>query len=266
MASWRETFSRKKFRDPKTMMVTQLNRCLGIFDLTLLGVGITIGAGLYVLTPEIARKFTGPSVVVSYFIAASASALAGLCYAEFGCRVPKAGSVYAYSYSIMGELCAFIIGWDLILEYSIGLSSVAKATSSYLDALFDDRIKNLTISAIGEIHVKGIAQYPDLLSVVLIFGIALISLIGMKETSRFNTLVTVLTMLPIIVIVFAGLYYADIKNWTDDFAPYGASGILTGAGTLFYAFVGFDVIATTAEEVRNPGRTIPISIVLTLGK
>ena len=166
----------------------------------------------------------------------------------------------------MGELCAFIIGWDLILEYSIGLSSVAKATSSYLDALFDDRIKNLTISAIGEIHVKGFAQYPDLLSVVLIFGIALISLIGMKETSRFNTLVTVLTMLPIIVIVFAGLYYADIKNWTDDFAPYGASGILTGAGTLFYAFVGFDVIATTAEEVRNPGRTIPISIVLTLGK
>ena len=102
MASWRETFSRKKFRDPKTMMVTQLNRCLGIFELTLLGVGITIGAGLYVLTPEIARKFTGPSVVVSYFIAASASVLAGLCYAEFGrpvwqwqdqLRVPVAASL-----------------------------------------------------------------------------------------------------------------------------------------------------------------------------
>ena len=266
MDSWLKTFTRKKFVDQETLTSTPLRRCLGILDLTFLGIGSTIGAGLYVLTGNVARNIAGPGVVISYFIAAIASILSGLCYAEFGARVPKAGSCYAYSYVTIGELCAFIIGWDLILEYVIGVSSVAKASSSYLDALFDDRIKNFTISAIGEIHAKGIAKYPDLLAVVLILILTLILLVGIKGTSRFNTLLTALTVFPVFFVVCVGLYYAEIKNWTDNFAPYGASGIMSGAATCFFAFIGFDVIATTGEEARNPGRGIPISIILTLSK
>lgn len=258
-------FTRKKFVDPRTLTSTQLNRCLSIFDLTVLGIGSTLGAGIYVLAGDVARNVAGPSIVISFAIAAIASILSGLCYGEFGARVPKAGSAYVYSYVAIGELCAFVIGWNLILEYVIGTSSVARAWSSYFDSLFDGRIKNFTISTIGEIHVTGLAEYLDVLSVLVILGLTVVLLVGIKKTSWFNTVFTMINMFVVAFIVCVGVYYAEPKNWTN-FAPYGASGILAGAATCFYAFIGFDVIATTGEEARNPSRGIPISIVLALSK
>ncbi|KAL9955396.1 hypothetical protein ACROYT_G036709 [Oculina patagonica] len=257
-------FTRKKIVDPNTLTLTQLNRCLSIFDLTVLGIGSTLGAGIYVVAGDVARNDAGPSIVVSFSIAAVASILSGLCYGEFGARVPKAGSAYVYSYVTIGELCAFVIGWNLILEYVIGTSSVARAWSSYFDSIFDDRIKNFTISTIGEIHLTGLAEYLDVLSVIVILILTFVLLVGIKKTSLFNTLFTAINLFIIVFVVCVGVYYAEPKNWTDNFAPYGASGILAGAATCFYAFIGFDVIATTGEEARNPSRGIPISIVLAL--
>ena len=259
-------FTRKKFLASGSLISTQLNRCLSVFDLTALGVGSTLGAGIYVLAGDVARNDTGPSIVIAFTIAAIASILSGLCYAEFGARVPKAGSAYVYSYVTIGELCAFVIGWNLILEYVIGTSSVARAWSSYFDSIFDDRIKNFTISAIGEIRVPGIAKYLDFVSVLVIAILTCVSIIGIKKTSRFNSVFTGINLFVVLFVVGVGACYAEPKNWTDNFMPYGVSGVMSGAATCFYAFVGFDVIATTGEEARNPSRAIPISIVLSLSK
>ena len=266
MDSLLRSFNRKKIVDPSTLTSTELNRCLSIFDLTVLGIGSTLGAGIYVLAGDVARHDTGPSIVLSFLIAGIASILSGMCYGEFGARVPKAGSAYVYSYVTIGELCAFVIGWNLLLEYVIGTSSVARAWSSYFDSLFDGAIKNLTISTLGEMHASGIAEYPDVLSVVVVLILTTVLVVGIKKTSWFNTLFTGINLFVILFIICVGAFYARPKNWSSSFMPYGMSGVMTGAATCFYAFVGFDVIATTGEEARNPSRAIPISIVLSLGK
>ena len=204
MAYLLNSFTRKKFVDPETLTSTQLSRCLSIFDLTVLGIGSTLGAGIYVLAGDVARNDAGPSIVISFAIAAIASILSGLCYGEFGARVPKAGSAYVYSYVAIGELCAFVIGWNLILEYVIGTSSVARAWSAYFDSLFDGRIKNFTISTIGEVHVKGLAEYLDVLSVLVVLGLTVVLVVGIKKTSWFNTVFTAINMFVILFIVCVG--------------------------------------------------------------
>ena len=266
MAFLVKRFTQKKIVDSKALSQSELSRCLSIFDLTSLGIGSTLGAGIYVLAGEVARSIAGPSIVISFFIAAIASVLSGLCYAEFGARVPKAGSAYIYSYVTVGELCAFIIGWNLFLEYVIGGSSVARAWSDYFDSILNDRIRNFTLSHLGEIHVPGISAYPDFFALFLVLLVTFILAIGVKNSSRFNIIFTGINLTVILFIICVGIYFAKGENWTRDFAPYGVSGVFAGAATCFYAFVGFDVIATTGEEARNPSRAIPISIVLALGK
>ena len=266
MAFLLKRFTQKKIVDSKALSQSELSRCLSIFDLTSLGIGSTLGAGIYVLAGEVARSIAGPSIVISFFIAAIASVLSGLCYAEFGARVPKAGSAYIYSYVTVGELCAFIIGWNLFLEYVIGGSSVARAWSDYFDSILNDRIRNFTMSHLGEIHVPGISAYPDFFALFLVLLVTFILAIGVKNSSRFNIIFTGINLTVILFIICVGIYFAKGENWTRDFAPYGVSGVFAGAATCFYAFVGFDVIATTGEEARNPSRAIPISIVLALGK
>lgn len=264
MGRFAKALTRKKIVDSSTLTSTPLNRCLSTLDLIFVGVGTTIGAGIYVLAADVARNDAGPSIVLSFLIAGIASILSGLCYAEFGARVPKAGSAYVYSYVTIGELCAFVIGWNLILEYVIGISSVARATSSYIDSLFDDRIQNFTLSTIGEIQTAGMAKYPDVLAVLTIFLTTLLQVSGIKKTSWCMTFFAGLTLLVILFVVGVGACYAEPKNWSD-FMPFGFSGVIRGAASCFFAFVGFDVIATTGEEARNPSRAIPVSIISTIG-
>jgi len=273
-------FTRKKSYSVSDTQ-TKLSRCLNTVDLTFLGVGSTLGVGVYVLSGGVARDTAGPSVVLSFLIAGFASALSGLCYAEFGARVPKAGSAYVYSYVTVGELPAFVVGWNLVLEYVIGTASVARGYSGYLDSLMNNTLKN-TFSAAMPININFLADYPDWTAFSITLLLTLVLGVGVQESTRFNNIFTILNLAVVMFVIVAGFAESDVENWSIDvsvaknvtvtgqnlgsggFFPFGFSGMLSGAATCFYGFVGFDAVATTGEETRNPQRSIPIAIVVSL--
>ncbi|XP_064641852.1 high affinity cationic amino acid transporter 1-like [Lineus longissimus] len=274
---------RRKYIDFSRVCETKLERCLSTFDLTALGIGSTLGAGIYVVAGQVARTVAGPSVILSFLIAALASVLAGLCYAEFGARVPKTGSAYVYSYVAVGELWAFIIGWNLILEYVIGTASVARAWSGYFDSLVNNSIKTAFLEHMP-MNLPGLAPYPDFFAFGITLFLSIILSVGVKESSRFNNIFTGLNLIVVAYIIICGFFKMEFSNWTiaadrvppstnpknpdangnGGFFPFGFSGTMAGAATCFYAFIGFDVIATTGEEVKNPQKAIPLGIVFSL--
>ncbi len=202
-------------------------------------------------------------MVISFLIAAIASLLSGLCYIEFATRVPKAGSAYVYTYLTIGEFPAFVIGWNLLFEYSIGAAVVARAFSVYVDSLIGGVIANATTKAIGELNIYGFGASIDFISfgIVILFTILLST--GVKNSSSFNNILTAFNLLIAATIVVAGLFFVKGENWSN-FAPFGVHGVIAGASTCFYTFIGFDIIATTAEEARNPGKSLPLSIIGTI--
>ncbi|XP_015767729.1 PREDICTED: probable cationic amino acid transporter [Acropora digitifera] len=259
--------TRRKRINHEERINTELSKCLTTWDLTSLGIGATLGAGIYVVSGQVAASIAGPAVIISFALAAVTSILSGLCYAEFGARVPKTtGSAYAYSYITVGEIWAFIIGWNLILEYMIGTAADARALSASFDYVIGNVIRNLTLTYIGEINTPGLGTYPDILSFVVTIVVTTVLAIGVKQSSTFSTIFNVLNFLVVLFIVVAGLFFIDTRNWTEGkgYFPYGASGVLSGAATCFYAYVGFDIIATTGEEAKNAPKSIPTAIVASL--
>lgn len=243
------------------------SKCLTTSDLVHLGVGATLGAGTYVVTGQVAAEIAGPAVILSFTIAAITSILSGLCYAEFGARVPNTtGSAYTYSYVTVGEIWAFFIGWNLILEYMIGTAADAAALSGSFDYAIGFRVKKWTLENIGSFNTKYLGDYPDFLSFIFTLLVTVVLAFGVQQSSRFTVFFNFFNMAVVLFIIIVGSIYADIKNWSQEggFFPYGASGVLSGAATCFYAFVGFDIIATTGEEAKDPSKSIPIAIVVSL--
>ena len=258
-------------------------RVLSTLDLTSLGVGSCGGTGMYVVSGMVARTVAGPGVVLSFIIAGIASLLSGFCYAEFGVRVPHtSGSAYTYSYVTVGEFIAFLIGWNMILEYLIGTASGASAISSMIDALFGHRISKWCIANLGQLRsldsigldsntATGLVannntdNYPDILAFAISVAVTFVIMAGVKNSVLFNNVLNSLNFFVWIFIIVTGLFFIDFNNWSiKGFAPNGAEGIMQGAATCFYAYIGFDIIATTGEECKKPHISIPKAIINSL--
>jgi APA family basic amino acid/polyamine antiporter len=265
----------------------ELRKALGPLDLTVFGIGVIIGTGLFVLTGEAAAGYAGPAVALSYVVGGIACALAALCYAEFASSVPVAGSAYTFSYATFGELIAWMIGWDLILEFTLGAAAVAKGWSAYL-------VSTLGILGIelpsGLYAAEGSAFSHDWLALVVIALVTTILVLGIKLSSRFNQVITAIKILVTLFIIGFGIWFIKLENLTPFIPPpkpggeaygsaldayllpsllgidtiYGITGIFTGAALVFFAFIGFDIVATMSEETRNPQRDMPIGILASL--
>src|SRR5262245_8150727 len=238
-----------------------LRRSLGPFHLIALGIGCIIGTGIFVLTGTAASQNAGPALVLSMVISAVGCAFAGLCYAEFAAMVPVAGSAYTYAYATVGEIFAWIIGWDLILEYALSVSTVAVGWSGYFVSLSRDM--GIVIPTALSSPTAGV-NLPALIIVLVVAGLLLI---GVKESADANAWLVAIKSLVLIVFVVAGWSYINRANLTPlvppntgQFGEFGWSGVLRGAGVMFFAFIGFDAVSTAAQEAKNPTRDMPIGI------
>lgn len=280
-----------------------LRKSLSAFNLTTLGIGAVIGAGIFVLTGQAAAQYAGPAIVISFLISGMACLFAGLCYAEFASMIPISGSAYTYAYATMGEFIAWIIGWDLILEYLFAASTVAVGWSGYVVSFLKDfginipaqfttamgtvmvdvpqvgwksltpeLTKNLadTGIAINSLpHLSGVLNLP---AMFIVAAISILLLIGIKESARFNNFMVVIKVFVILLFIGIGFMFVNKANWhpfipknTGVWGHYGWSGIFRGAAVIFFAYIGFDAVSTAAQEAKNPKRDMPIGILGSLG-
>lgn len=259
-----------------------LKKTLSALDLTTLGVGAIIGTGIFVLTGVAAATKAGPAIMLSFAFAGIACVFSALCYAEFASMLPIAGSAYTYAYATVGELLAWIIGWDLILEYTIGASAVSVGWSGYLYKFLQGFGIHIPVwlatdawsfaefahkNAPGQVaippEIMGIPlifNLPAFLIVILLTGLLVI---GIRESARFNAVVVTLKVAVVLFVIIAGLFWIKPENWSP-FFPFGKAGIFAGAAYIFFAFIGFDAVSTTAEEAKNPQRDLPIGIIASL--
>ena len=284
-------------RKPLEMLLAELKgkdrlrRVLGPVALSSLGVGAIIGTGIFVLTGVAAHDKTGPALMLSFVVAGIACIFAALCYAEFASMVPVAGSAYTYAYATLGEMMAWIIGWDLVLEYAVASSTVAHGWSKYFQnfiEVFHWKIpKILSDAPFDYIPEKGqlalTGTYFDLPAVLITFIITAVLVKGIKESTSFNAIMVLIKLAIVVFVIAVGSFYVDAANWTP-FAPFGYTGVsffghpvsgmigkggeplgmLAGASTIFFAYIGFDSVSTHSEEAKNPQRDVPIGIIVSL--
>ncbi|MCT2346069.1 amino acid permease [Niallia taxi] len=246
-----------------TSSVTSLNRVLGAFDLTMLGVGAIVGTGIFVLTGVAAAKYAGPALILSFIIAGLACTFAALCYSEFASMIPESGSAYTYSYVAFGEVIAWILGWDLVLEYGLASAAVASGWSGYFQGLlsgFGIHLPTFMTSA----YNPSAGTYIDIPAIVIVFIITLVLTRGIKESSKMNIIMVIIKLAVVLLFIAVGIWYVKPENWTP-FTPYGFQGVATGAAVVVFAYFGFDAVSTAAEEVKNPQRNLPIGIITALG-
>ncbi len=255
-------FRKKSIQDLvlESQQKSGLKKALGALDLTMLGIGAIIGTGIFVLTGVAAANYAGPALVVSFIVSGLACAFAALVYAEFASMVPVAGSAYTYSYAALGELFAWIIGWDLMLEYALASSTVAIGWSGYFVKLLQGFGINFPVWAIKSSSEGGLLNIPALVITLLI--IWLLSM-GVKESARVNNIIVFVKLIAVVVFIVVAVWYVKPANW-QPFMPFGWKGVFGGAAIVFFAYIGFDSVSTAAEEVKNPQRDLPIGIIASL--
>ncbi len=253
-----------------------LKRHLGAFDLVLLGVGGIIGTGIFVLTGHAAATNAGPAVVISFAVAAVASAFAGLCYAEMASMIPVAGSAYTYAYATMGELVAWIIGWDLILEYLVGAATVSVGWSGYVcdfvrNVIGQDLSPTWTRAPVvwdeASKHLQLTGAVINLPAVFIVLAVTTILVLGIKESARFNGVIVLVKLVVVLMFIAVAAPFVRHENWTPFVPPnqgafgrFGISGILQGATMVFFAYIGFDAVSTAAQETKRPQHDLPVGI------
>lgn len=243
----------------------QLATRLSVFDLIAIGVGATIGAGVYILVGTVAKEQTGPAITISFLIAGIAAGLSALCYAELACRCPSAGSAYHYSYLCVGEGVAWLIGWSLILEYTLGGAAVARGISPNMAVFFGGQ--DSLPAFLSRPTILGIVVDPC--AAVLVFIITGLLCTGIKESSLAQGIITTVNVVALLFIIVVGGYVGFKTQWVGykvpgGYFPFGANGVLAGSATVFFSYVGFDAVTSTAEEVKNPQRDLPIGIGVSL--
>ena len=252
----------------------RLKRVLGRTDLVMLGIGAIIGTGIFVLTGQAAAMYAGPAIVISMVLAGLCAALAGLCYAEFAASVPIAGSAYTYGYATLGEFAAWIIGWDLILEYALGAATVAVGWSGYVVELLDDfgvHIPAILSAAPGTAVALPdggtVAAVLNLPAMVIALLVTVVLVVGVHESAAVNSVIVAIKVAVVCLVIVAGAMFVTTANWhpfvpanTGEFGAFGWSGIARGAAVIFFAYIGFDAVSTAAQEARHPQRDMPIGI------
>jgi APA family basic amino acid/polyamine antiporter len=269
----------------------RLRRALGPFQLTAIGMGAIIGAGIFVTTGAIARQTTGPALILSYVVAGVACFFTALCYAEFASLVPVAGSAYTYAYATLGELLAWVMGWDLVLEYGVGAALVANGWSGYLQSVLSSFGMALPRAVSGPVvrydpqlgHLLATGSVVNLPAVLIVGALMAVLVAGIRESARFNTAMVVVKVGAVLFVVGVGAFYVDPANW-HPFAPYGMAGtgifgktlfghtdaggrpvgMLAGAALAFLSYFGFDAVSAQSEEARRPQRDVPIAILASL--
>ena len=254
----------------------RLKRVLTAWSLTAIGLGATIGTGVFVLTGQVAANQSGPAVTLSLFIAAFGSGLAALCYAELAAFLPVPGSAYSYTYATLGEAVAWFIGWNLLLEYGMSASAVAVSWSAYVVNILAEvgihlptQLTNAPLMAVND-HIAATGAIFNLPAVFIVLAMSVICYVGMRETAGVNTFMVGLKVAIILLFIVAGIAFVDTANWHPYIPPnagsghFGWSGVMQGAAIIFFSYVGFDTASTTALEARNPQRDLPVGIIAAL--
>jgi basic amino acid/polyamine antiporter, APA family len=251
-----------------------LKRVLGPVNLVSLGVGAIVGAGIFVVTGQAAAQYAGPAIVLSFLLSAVGCGLAGLCYAEMASMIPVAGSAYTYAYATLGELFAWIIGWDLLLEYLFGASLVAVGWSGYIVSFLRDfgiavpaSLSQAPFAFSQQTGWTATGAYLNLPAALIVAAITALVLLGIRESATANNVIVMTKIAVLLVFLGTGLWFVKAANWTPflpandgDFGHFGWSGVLRGAGVIFVAYIGFDCVSTTAQEAKNPQKNMPIGI------
>jgi basic amino acid/polyamine antiporter, APA family len=234
-----------------------LKQVLTAVDLTLLGIGVIIGAGIFVITGVAAATKAGPAIIFSYVLAGMASLFAALCYAELVASIGGIGSAYSFSYATFGELIAWFIGWNLLLEYIAAAGTVAIGWAAYVNNFLQSIHIHLA-KAITNNPFNG--GYIDLMAVLIVMLLTFLLCVGIKESTRFNAAMVMIKLMTIVVFIIVALFNVNVQHW-HPFLPFGWSGVITGASLVFFAYIGFDALSTAFEETIEPQRNIPIGII-----
>ncbi|MEZ0323230.1 MAG: amino acid permease [Hydrogenothermaceae bacterium] len=244
---------------------SNLKRSLGLWELVFVGIGGIIGAGIFVITGQAAASYAGPGIILSFVFSAVAIGITALVYAEFSSSFPVSGSAYSYTYATLGEIIAWLVAWNILLEYGVAAAAVATGWSGYLRSFLEKNFGFTLPVALTGAFDSSRGTFIDLFAFLGIVGIFTLLTIGIKESARFNNFIVGLKILILLVFIIIGLKYVNLENITSNFLPYGWKGVWTAASLIVFAYLGFDAVSTLAEETKDPQKTLPKGLIISLG-